>query len=162
MLVLPVLEMDFAKGLVSAALARGQTFVAELSKDLPDRQPSGGLPPAGPTGSLGGAPSAAPVGNGRELSSASSSTSSALPVETRVMRFKQELAGSHINVYSLKRLAFNGIPDQGNLRATVWKVTWRMRRMGAARAGGPQQRWRPAAHGSRREQGGGVGWGGVG
>lgn len=44
--------------------------------------------------------------------------------ELRIHRFKQELQASHINVEQLKRLAFHGVPDTQNLRATVWKVTF--------------------------------------
>jgi hypothetical protein len=43
-------------------------------------------------------------------------------VDARVSRFKQELLGSTINVHSLKRLAFHGVPDKDSLRATVWKL----------------------------------------
>lgn len=43
-------------------------------------------------------------------------------VEVRVARFQTELRGSRINLDNLKRLAFHGIPDKGNLRAVVWKV----------------------------------------
>jgi len=40
----------------------------------------------------------------------------------RLQRFKQELAGSCINIHALKRLAFHGIPDKDNLRGLIWKV----------------------------------------
>ncbi len=43
-------------------------------------------------------------------------------IELRVARFQTELRGSRINLDNLKRLAFHGIPDKGNLRAVVWKV----------------------------------------
>ena len=45
------------------------------------------------------------------------------PESVRVLRLKQELAGSCINIHALKRLAFHGIPDKDNLRGTVWKVS---------------------------------------
>lgn len=35
---------------------------------------------------------------------------------------RQELQASRINIDGLKRLTFHGVPDQDNLRATVWKV----------------------------------------
>ncbi|GFR40766.1 hypothetical protein Agub_g1379, partial [Astrephomene gubernaculifera] len=56
------------------------------------------------------------------LSPAASLSSSVQSIEARVARFQAELRGSHINLDNLKRLAFHGIPDQGNLRATVWKL----------------------------------------
>ena len=43
-------------------------------------------------------------------------------VDARVARFKQELLGSTINLHSLKRHAFHGVPDKDSLRATVWKL----------------------------------------
>eukprot|EP00198_Chlamydomonas_reinhardtii_P003947 XP_001693283.1 RabGAP/TBC protein [Chlamydomonas reinhardtii] len=42
--------------------------------------------------------------------------------DVRLARFQAELRGSTINLHALKRLAFHGIPDKGNLRATVWKL----------------------------------------
>ncbi|EFJ41677.1 hypothetical protein VOLCADRAFT_83978 [Volvox carteri f. nagariensis] len=54
--------------------------------------------------------------------SASLSSPTVQTIEARIGRFKTELRGSRINLDNLKRLAFNGIPDSGNLRATVWKL----------------------------------------
>ncbi len=56
---------------------------------------------------------------------AGTSMSASMPPEqepARVLRFKQELMGSCINIHALKRLAFHGIPDSKGLRAVVWKV----------------------------------------
>eukprot|EP00798_Chlamydomonas_sp_ICE-L_P024704 gene24704-10340_t len=49
-------------------------------------------------------------------------SSSAQPFEARVHRFQQELSASRVNIHAIKRLAFDGIPDHENLRATVWKL----------------------------------------
>lgn len=54
--------------------------------------------------------------------SPSASLSSVQTLDARIGRFKSELKGSRINLDNLRRLAFNGIPDSGNLRAIVWKV----------------------------------------
>ena len=50
-------------------------------------------------------------------------TSVVQPVEVRAQRLKLELLASNINIHNLKRLAFNGIPDQDNLRAITWKAS---------------------------------------
>jgi hypothetical protein len=43
-------------------------------------------------------------------------------VEVRAGRFRQELLASCINLQSIRRLAFDGVPDIDNLRTIVWKV----------------------------------------
>lgn len=50
------------------------------------------------------------------------SSSGVVTMEARVLQFKQELRRHPIDLHSLRRLAFQGIPDRDNLRATVWKV----------------------------------------
>lgn len=54
--------------------------------------------------------------------SGTSMSAVAEPESVRLQRIKQELAGSCINVHALKRLAFHGIPDRGNLRGLIWKA----------------------------------------
>lgn len=43
-------------------------------------------------------------------------------VDQPCCRFRQELQASCINVNSLKRLGFHGVPSAPGLRALVWKV----------------------------------------
>ena len=68
-------------------------------------------------GTAGGGP-----GTVMSLVSSSSSSEPEGRESIRVQRFKQELAGSCINIHALKRLTFHGVPDRDNLRGTVWKV----------------------------------------
>ncbi|GIL51493.1 hypothetical protein Vafri_7469 [Volvox africanus] len=95
--------MEYAKGLLSRAkeLAaqtaqeiQGQRYIAQDQREAPSTT----------------------------LSPAASLSSSVQTLEARIGRFKLELRGSRINLDNLKRLAYNGIPDSGNLRATVWKL----------------------------------------
>ena len=98
--------MQFAKELVTAAIAKGESALGSLPSIS-----SLTINPAIRSSSQDG--QALPV----------ASTSSAAPIENRVHRFKQELAASRINIHGLKRLAFHGIPDKDGLRAVVWKVS---------------------------------------
>lgn len=59
---------------------------------------------------------------GSSLQVTSTTPSSIQSLDARVARFKQELLGSAINLHSLGRLSYHGIPDRDNLRATVWKL----------------------------------------
>ncbi|GLC38907.1 hypothetical protein PLESTB_000460300 [Pleodorina starrii] len=91
--------MEQFKGLLNRAKELAVQTAQEIGRSgTPDREsPSTGLSPA-------------------------ASLSSVQSIEARVGRFKTELRGSHINLHNLKRLAFHGIPDCGNLRAIVWKL----------------------------------------
>jgi hypothetical protein len=60
--------------------------------------------------------SQAAEGNGQQL------TSTAMPPEARVARFKSALLATKIDLAELRRLAYNGVPDKDGLRAITWKV----------------------------------------
>lgn len=107
--------MQFARDLVSAALAKGESAL----RDLPSIASIASISSAsGAQRSTTDAPSTVLT------------TASAVPVEARVQRFRQELAASHINIHALKRLTFQGVPDTPGLRATVWKASLAVQRRG--------------------------------
>jgi hypothetical protein len=107
--------MDLARSLLATATtaaARAKELAAQAAAQAAERA----LSPSSSTADL---PSAGTV-------ETSTSLPPVQPLEARVAQFQVELKGACINLHNLKRLAFNGIPDKGNLRATVWKVRARV------------------------------------
>lgn len=149
---LQLATMDYAKGLFS----RAKELAVQTAQEIQARAANASLVAAGlpvdTPGSRGASPGVdSPAGSGRDVggsrsvSGAAASSSGRMgpaigpggsaPMtggiqseDVRLARFQAELRGSTINLHALKRLAFHGIPDKGNLRATVWKV--RVRRCG--------------------------------
>ncbi|KAG2433510.1 hypothetical protein HYH02_012628 [Chlamydomonas schloesseri] len=137
--------MEYAKGLLS----RAKELAVQTAQEIQARAANASLVAAGmPVDAAPGSRGASPgvdspsggsrdVSGGRSISGAGASSSGRLgpgpgastsmtggiqSEDVRLARFQAELRGSTINLHALKRLAFHGIPDKGNLRATVWKL----------------------------------------
>lgn len=107
---------QLATALSGTSLVAGAT---SSSSNRQDRRSDGGT-----VGGNGGHRSTVMTSVSTGFSSNSSGLESESRENIRVQRFKQELAGSCVNIHALKRLSFHGVPDRDNLRGLVWKV-WR-------------------------------------
>ncbi|KAG2442314.1 hypothetical protein HXX76_002400 [Chlamydomonas incerta] len=132
--------MEYAKGLFS----RAKELAVQTAQEIQARAANASLVAAGmpvdtpgsvdsPSGSSrdvsggrsisgAGASSSGRLGPATGLGGSTSMTGGIQSEDVRLARLQAELRGSTINLHALKRLAFHGIPDKGNLRATVWKL----------------------------------------
>ncbi|KAG2498137.1 hypothetical protein HYH03_003895 [Edaphochlamys debaryana] len=112
--------MDYAKNLLSKAKELAATTAAEVQNRVAQLDIQAAAARA--TSPSASSRDASQAGSVSANAGTTMTTGAVQSVESRVARFQAELRGSTINIHNLKRLAFHGIPDHGNLRATVWKL----------------------------------------